>query len=219
MNLGTMRTRLRNMVGNPSTAEVADSDLNTLINDSLLEVQDRFTLNEGKRVIQFTTVSGTEKYSVPPDCMAVLSVTDVTNKNKLTKRGDRWASTHFFTQNAKPTDYVRYVDWIQLYPTPDGAYTFQLYYKNTHTVLINDADTPTIPTAWHKGILHYARYMYYDELKIDFKFAEYYMGVFNRWIATKPSEVGEESVDIDTGVELPTLSLSTRTRYDFDHSD
>lgn len=219
MNLSSMLIQLRKMVGNPSTTDVVDTELTTCINDAVAHIFDRFNFNEAKRQAEFPTIAGEDKYALPSDCMALLSVANLTSKVKLTKRGDRWALENISTSQGSPTDYVRYHNWLQLYPIPDGVYSILVRFKNSPVSLSVGTDVPDLPIAWHKGVLKYARHLYYNEVKIDPKMAEYYAGDFDRWVATKPSEVAEESVDIDTGVSLPTLSQTPRARYDFDHSD
>lgn len=218
MQLSDMRTRLRKTIGNPDTTDVPDADLNELINLAYRDIAGRYRFHTVRKLCQFTTVDGTERYGLPTDCEVVLRVRDVTNGTKLRKRGDRFAAVQEASDDevtGKPTDYVRQRDWILLDPTPDDAYVMELYYKAGITDLDADTDEPILPEAWHEGILKLARHKFYDDSG-DIPKATYALANYDSWLSTKPIEFDEEKKDIDQGVEIPTLKNAARATVSFD---
>ena len=68
-----MNTKLRSAVGNPTTTEIADTDLTTLNNESIEHIQNRYTFLKARRVVTFPTVADESLYEIPSDCVPVLS--------------------------------------------------------------------------------------------------------------------------------------------------
>lgn len=218
MELSTMRTRLRRAVGSPSTTDAADADLDEFINSAYRDIAGRFRFHRVRKLCQFNTVDGTERYGLPTDCEAVFRVRDVTNGVKIKKRGDRFAATLEGSDDevsGKPTDYVVQKDWLLLHPTPDDVYVIEVFYKAGITDLSADADEPILPEGWHDGIIKLARHKFYDD-RGDIPKATYALANYNSWLSTKTIEVDEEKRDIDSGVEIPTLQTAARSVVSFD---
>src|SRR4030065_415393 len=88
MTLLQMRTLLRKMIGNPVTADVADSELTDRLNEAVQELLTKYKFHKGRKLCTFSTIAGTAKYALPTDCYAVKRVRDNTNKRMLIKAGD-----------------------------------------------------------------------------------------------------------------------------------
>ena len=50
-----------------------------------------------------------------------------------------------------PEAYVWYSTWLELYPSPNSAYSLQLRYGARQPVLINSTDTPDLDAKWHQA--------------------------------------------------------------------
>lgn len=214
-----LRTIFRSRIGNPTTTSVANATLDSFLNEALDYIQDRFRFENTRNLCTFTTVASTQTYTLPSEYNHLMSVWDVTNQVRLTKRDDNWASANQDTTNtSKPTDYVHYKNWIALYPVPDGAYSIRVRHKATQAELSADGDTPVIPEAWHTAVWRYARYLYW-EAEGDVQKAEFAFDAWDRWLETKPVEVDEElASDNEQGMYVPELAARSQTRLDFDHS-
>jgi hypothetical protein len=215
MNLFEMRTQLRSRIGNPTITDVPDSVLTQELNAAYLDIEDRYRFHKARKRCQFLTVPGQSRYDLPSDVLSVFRVSDETNHRKMIKIGERDAPQTL----AKPMRYVRYRDWLELDPTPDGVYTMEVYYKYFHGRMSEDQHVPGLPLAWHEGIVVLAKYNYYINIATDQVKAGAAYQAWELWIRTKPTEIDEESVDIDSGVEVVPLNMSTTDRLDFDHSD
>lgn len=221
MDLLQLRTKLRRQVGNPTSGDVTDSLLNEQINQAYKDVADRFRFHRNRKLCTFSTVVGQAEYGLPADLLSIIRVRDTTNGVRLIKsdsKRDAALDVATMDNRGKPTHYSRYRTWVTLDPVPDGIYTIELFYKGNIVDLVSDSDTPVLPDTWHHGILLMAKYHYYID-QPDAPKAQHAMGAFNDWATNKPSEVDEEKSDFDSGVEIPTLSHSTKARLDFDHSD
>lgn len=215
MNLFQMRTELRPKLGNPSVANVPDSELTSAINAGIRFIAARYPFNELRKLVSFPTVVGTDRYVLPSDLAWVRRVWDDTNKRKLKKRGISWLASLAPNQQANvPLYYVRAEDWIQPVPSPNGAYTIMLYYQFQPIDLVADADVSVLPAAWHDGVVLKARHLYYDG-KGDVGKAIYARNEWKDWVADKPSEIDQEKEDMDdAGVELPELAGWRRPTVD-----
>ncbi len=118
----------------------------------------RFDFNEAQAT--FLTVDGTATYSAgsgandyPADLMFIdkAQITISSAFRDLTPRTVNWVREHRWnsTTKSKPTDYAWSRKLMDLYPTPDGAYTVTLDY-------VKDVGTPTYE---HDG----TNWTFYDE--------------------------------------------------------
>lgn len=228
MQLQELQTRLRSQIGNPSLVDVTNEDLTQLLNDSMKDITGRYRFHKARKRCVFWTVRGQGAYGLPVDCESVFRLWDQTNRVKLEKIGDRQFSsqTNLADTVGKPTKYVRYRDYVELYPIPDqgtsaeaeDGYAIEVFYKYKQVLLSDAADSPGIPDSWHLGIVLYAKYLYYIG-QGDIPKQQSSLETWKIWVADKPTEIDEESVDIDSGVDVLTLSQTIDPRQDFNHAD
>lgn len=222
LTLLDLRNRLRSSIGNlTSTDDAGDALLNQHINSAYEDISNKFRFHKMRKLCDFSTVAGTRRYGIPDGATEVYQVRDLTNNNKLEKLGQRRAEelpiavdgvVDPVSLRGKPVKYVRTRDFLELHPTPDGTYLIRVFYKAEYTPLVSDADTPVLPDSWHRGIGMLARWYFYDQSG-DLAKAEQSLNSFNRWVADQPSEVDEETRQLDSGVEIPTLSRDVGSRY------
>lgn len=213
MNLLEFRASLRARVGNPTTGEVADTELDDRINESVSEIADKYGFHQARKVVTFDTVMNTPRYVLPTDCLVLMKLRHPLENVQLRKRDETWASSRMDEEAGKPKDYLRERDWIQLFPTPDGVYTLEMVYKASPARLTADGDTPVTPVSWDEGVLLLARAKHWD-VRLDVQKAVHAFSVWERWVSTKPSEINEELFADDTeGVIIPTLKPIRRRRY------
>lgn len=213
--LATLRTSLRSRVGNPTVAEVPNSELDARINEAVKEIADKYRFHQVRRVVTFPTVASTARYTLPTDCLVVMKLRHPLENLQLKKRDETWASERETLDDGKPTDYLRERDWIQLFPPPDDVYTLELFYKAGPATLVADGDEPVTPSSWDEGVLLLARFKYWDN-RLDAVKATYAQTVWSNWIKDKPVEVDEELAADDTeGVRIPTLRPTRMTRSRF----
>lgn len=222
MNLLDIRTSLRKRIGNPDANSVPDADLNEVINEAYQEICDEYRFRATRELATFSTVVGANAYGLPSNCLRVKKVKDCTNDNRILKRTHEWAleNTSDTDTPGKPLNYALYENYIKLFPTPNGIYTISLHYQLLITDLASDSDIPIIPDPWHRGLILFSRYKYYD-YKGLIPMAQYTYRGWQAWLSGKPNELEEEEFEegIMTGSAVPNLASIAGRVLDFDHSD
>ena len=229
MDFAALKARLRLTVKQPDTTDLTDVDAGGYINSGYVDLCGRYPYHQTRKRCEFNTTSGEEKYQLPLDCSAVLRLKNMTLGYKLWKAGDRLVadrlSEHANELLSMPRRYVRYRNYVELVPTPDGVYTIEVFYLAVPVLLDAAIDTPILPISWHDGIWMRAKWYYYMD-RGDIAQQTNALNQYKVWLLDKPSEIDEESRDIDSGVELPELtrnySPSLSRRFDdgyFDYRD
>lgn len=217
MNFGELKARLRVSVKNPDEVDSPEEILGSYINSGYLDLAARYDYHQTRKRCTFTTVAGEAKYQLPGDVASVLRLRDNTHGRKIWKKGDRAIAM----QNVPkwehwPRCYVRYRNYVELLPTPsETGFVIEVYYIAIPAVLAVDSDIPVLPLTWHDGIVMRARWYYFME-KGDSVQATQALNNYSVWLSDKPNEIQVESVDIDSGVEMPTLQGRTRWSGRFD---
>lgn len=114
-----------------------------------------------------STTSGGNRIALPSDFNAPLALTlfvgssstattsRVTNTVPLVQRDAAWADAQ---QNqyggGEPAHYIWYGTWLELFPSPNSAYSLQLRYEAKQAVLVSSNDTPALDTRWHQAWLY-----------------------------------------------------------------
>lgn len=225
MNFIGLVQKLRQSVGNPSTTDITDDQLKEIVNDSYIEVADKFRFYKTRKVCTFVTTSGESKYTLPASSVELKRVYDVTNQTLIDLMSDSEAQEYRLDESDsstydKPRYYTHYRDWIRFIPVPNGEYTMEIYYRIIATQLVQDDDEPVLPEPWHKGILLLARYHYYELLSDNTPKAIGAMNAYKLWLEDKPDEVAGELMNMSRGVIIPTLAgWPTVDNRDFEHGE
>lgn len=114
-----------------------------------------------------STTSGEDKYQIPADFGSLIAVTlyqgsTATTSNETTvvalrQQDARWIDAQTVATSVNPgvpSDYVQYATWLQLYPSPNSAYSLVMRYNAKPTTLVNSTDTPALDERWHTGLIH-----------------------------------------------------------------
>jgi hypothetical protein len=148
------------------------------------------------RELSFTSAASTHTYSFPSSVERVIHITDNdANQIKLVRRDLAWLRTHdpgLETLGAPEC----YIDrgrassgllQVQLWPTPQDAYTYTLDYTARITDMTEDAEEPLLPDDFHEILSLGAQYHEWkraddsrkDEVRIDLEDG---LKAMNRWI-------------------------------------
>ena len=116
-----------------------------------------------------STTSGEQRYALPNDFGSLTAVTllqgssstDTTSHYTTTiplrQHDARWIDAQLQTNTLSPgvpTDYVQYATWVELWPSPNSAYSLQMRYNAKPSTLVNSTDTPALDERWHAGLIH-----------------------------------------------------------------
>ena len=116
-----------------------------------------------------STTSGEARYAWPTDFHSAIAVTllqgststntssHYTSAIPLRQHDIRWLDAQTVANSVTPgvpSDYVPYATWLELYPSPNSAYSLQLRYLAKQPVLIESSETPVLDERWHPGWLY-----------------------------------------------------------------
>lgn len=116
-----------------------------------------------------STTSGEQRYALPLDFGSAIALTlyqgststdtnsHTTTVIPLRQHDARWIDAQELTNTVSPgipSDYVPYATWLELYPSPNSAYSLQLRYNAKPSTLVNSQDTPALDERWQTGLIH-----------------------------------------------------------------
>lgn len=144
-NLGTVMSFATSAIGN--RADLAGSVVSTYANQAAIDIWLAVEPQEMEAVAVSSTTSGQNKLALPTDFQAMLALSNlsVSPFQLLTKKNymDIDSDT---TQLGVPHDYVLYDTWMELWPSPDSAYSLQMRYQARPSVLTLTTATPSFDT-------------------------------------------------------------------------
>jgi hypothetical protein len=112
-----------------------------------------------------STTSGENRYALPADHDYPIALTLYQGSNStatlsrstwawtLEARDANWGDARDLPDDGVPTNYVLYSSWLELYPSPNSAWSMQLRYMTKQPTLIASTDTPTLDDRWHPAWL------------------------------------------------------------------
>ena len=114
-----------------------------------------------------STTSGENRYSLPADFGSLIALTlyqgstatssNATSVIPLRQQDARWVDAQSLdnsTSPGVPSDYVQYSTWVEVYPSPNSAYSLLMRYNAKPTTLVNSQDTPALDERWQAGLIY-----------------------------------------------------------------
>lgn len=114
-----------------------------------------------------STTSGGNRIALPSDFNAPLAMTlfvgssstnttsRVTNTVPLRQMDAAWADTQPNQYGGgTPHFYIWYGTWLELFPSPNSAYSIQLRYQAKQATLVQSTDTPALDARWCQAWLY-----------------------------------------------------------------
>lgn len=162
LTLQEMRDLVREGLGGLDEQDLSDPKVDQLLNLSFWELTSKFPFEEKNLRAEFSTVAGTEDYSIAAeinvggvtlDALQGMSVVDSEGKSHPLQRAtehfleEAWSSSA--TYQAMPVYYVRRNDWIRLWPIPDDVYTIRVLMLQTiATLAFLSVEATGLPREW-----------------------------------------------------------------------
>jgi hypothetical protein len=158
VNVGQIRTRVQNKIGDTSGAEVTSLAILDWINDGMTEIARR--TSQPQAIASISTVIGTEAYNVSAFAADVLRLRSVKYDGvPLESLSMEDADTLYVSATQTGTGTPRWfwihADQITVWPKPDAAKTLQLFYVKRPAAVDDDADIPGIPLHYHGDLVDY----------------------------------------------------------------
>ena len=99
-----------------------------------------------------STTSGENRVYLPPDFKEPISLsylTDISSTRTLRYSPDPATFDALgFTPVSVSERYTIFNNWMELWPSPNSAYSIQLRYRSYNTDLIDTTDIPSVSTDW-----------------------------------------------------------------------
>lgn len=196
MNLGDMKRRVWNIVGDESGLFIEAAELVDYINDGYNDLARRTKLL--RDVSSINVVSGTAEYALPAGFIL---------EKRVTFRGSRIKKTtiemidqvdwdkDLTTNTGIPVNYYIWGLKLGLYPTPNvtEASALKLYFTRLPLVaLVADGDIPELPLDMHEDIVRYAVARSREQAE-DFEVAQSTMGDYSQRAAVSTEQAQNQT--------------------------
>ena len=145
-------------------ADIALSDASRIANDAYFEVYYATRPEEGEKIAVSSTTSGGNRIELPSDFWEPISASIIyrnswstsssvmSSYNTLNLLSVGYLDGNNSEPGAQPTGVAFYNSWLELYPSPNSAYSFQLRYRGHPSDLTATTAIPSVSTPWRKAI-------------------------------------------------------------------
>jgi len=109
-----------------------------------------------ERIAVSSTTSGENRYDLPADFYEPIQLSWLTNigsARTLIRKNIEQVDATGFKPIGIPSSYVLFGNWLELFPSPDSAYSLQLRYRSFVTTLVGAGDIPSLSTEWRFPIV------------------------------------------------------------------
>jgi len=173
MNVGDVKTRVKNTFGDESGVQVTDGSIVRWINDAQRDIANQ---NEGVLEAIGTTdsIQGTQDYALPSNLLVLRSVSykGSSDRSFRSLAGlsmqqfdlyiDGWDGTAF--AQGQPLVYCVFNNILKLFPIPVESLvgSIKLYYQRLPNYVALDADPLDLPQPYHNAVVNYCLSQAYE---------------------------------------------------------
>ncbi len=145
--LSTVMSEATYSIGQRS--DLALSRASFFANQAYLEVWEALPHNEQEKLAVSSTTSGENRITLPSDYGETIALSDLSASQPTLLRvlnSDDVDSSS--TLLGRPTAYVEYANWLELWPSPDSAYSIQMRYRAQPSVLTTTTAESSLATRY-----------------------------------------------------------------------
>jgi hypothetical protein len=133
----------------------------------------------GEQIVPSSTTSGENKIELPTDFHAPLSLaliyqtsgsptsSDHSSYKTLNLRDVDWMDARNPQPSGIPTDVAFYNSWLELWPSPNSAFSLQLRYRSGPSDMTALTAVPSVDTEWRNAIVIRTEELLYHYLQDD----------------------------------------------------
>lgn len=194
--LATIRTELIEALG--QRTEVAVERYAKYINYAYRDLCSSLMLEELITSVAFDTVADQALYHLPNairDTRQVSIVDAVTYPISgglpLNKRDVFWYRKQILFSDVGPTDFFKYNELLVVWPTPTAIKPLVVEGRIRPDDLVDETDSPILPTEWHEGILLLAKTKMHSAL-LEPELAATAENDFTKFVRRKTDRAAEE---------------------------
>jgi hypothetical protein len=177
--------------------DIPRSIVSRYVNQAYADVANEARPSALERLAISSTTSGDNRYELPGDFAEPVSLSWLTNlgsSRTIRLTNHRRFDAKGFTPVGVPFEYALYGNWLELYPSPNSAYSLQLRYRSYVTDLVNATDVPSISTDWRFPIVLKAE-MYLQQWLGNTEMASLAANHYAMHVATLDTDQGKRQRD------------------------
>lgn len=165
--LGDLMSRATTRIGRRD--DITLSDASYWVNAAYQEVAQAAPHALLETITVSSTTSGENRIELPADCMEIINLSWLTQLGASSTRTLRRTSVNRvdqagFTPVGKPAEYALYNNWIELWPSPDSAYSLQLRYHAYPSDMTATTAVPSMATEWRQAVLYLSEAFLHEHL-------------------------------------------------------
>jgi len=204
--LGTLISETTAMLG--GRLDLSTSRVSLYANQALAYIWNTVEHDKSEALAVSSTTSGENRITLPTDLQELVAIS---NTSAVPPRLlDAWNVADIdssWTYLGTPTQYVQHNDYLELWPTPDSAYSMQLRYKTRATTVSATTATSSLATRYDMAHLYLTASMTADGVK-DWESATVYRGRFASEMASIPSDLALRQRARDLRIRFATRPRS-----------
>lgn len=155
--LGDICTRATTRIGRRADISLSDCTFwaNQAIQDVALATEQALL----EKITVSSTTSGENRVELPADVYQLINLSYLTDSGgagsgrTLVRTSESEVDAVGFLPGARPTHYVLYENDLELWPSPNSAYSIQMRYRAYTSDLTNVADVPSLDTEYRMAAL------------------------------------------------------------------
>lgn len=162
-NLGELCSTATTWAG--GRADWSLSEASRYVNTAYTELFNKVAQTPLEALAISSTTSGGNRVALPPDYQYAIALTlyqgststgasHTTATIPLRPQDAGWIDAQTVSPSGVPEAYVQYGTALELWPSPNSAYSLQLRYAVKPPMLIASTDTPMLDERWHPGLLY-----------------------------------------------------------------
>jgi len=201
--------------------DIAQSVVSQRVNMAYFEVAHAIEAQGLERIAVSSTTSGENRIDLPTDYGEFINASvkwswstassTVSSTKTLSRMNASEADALGFLPVGEPQGFVLYNNWMELWPSPDSAYSLQLRYRSMVTDMIQTSDVPSVSTPYRQAILFKAEehlHRYVGNFAAAAALNQTYIDYMAR---TKSDEYRRQLGEVPMGLR-PVYGTHTRSR-------
>lgn len=163
-------------------------------NQSQQELWNLAPHDEAEALAISSTTSGEDKLTLPSDFEEMLSLSLVTFAgssttfdNDVLDQINLMERETLSAQTGQPTKYLPYATWLELWPTPDSAYSLQMRYRKKLSTMTATTALPSVSTPLRQGI-YLKTTAYLARENLDMERYQSFENDFIRFVSRVPND-------------------------------
>ena len=204
-----------------SAGDVQMSRVSFYVNQAQRDVANRVQQLEYERLAVSSTSSGDDKLFLPADCERVLNLSYGTGgAYRLIPQQNVWDIDRKSegSQTGLPAFYASYASWLELYPSPNSAYSLTLRYVARLSDMTSLHVIPSVDTRYHQAIL-FKTVSLLAMRKQDMALASQMDSLYERELVQQPSVAAQRQLNRAGAHCIVQLTEGPARSTDWERSD